>query len=578
MNKLAIVIPYYKIDFLEEALQSIAAQTIKKFTLYIGNDASPNDPLPTILKCFAEEELNFYNYTVNLGGKNLALQWERILENVTEEWFHILGDDDMISENFVEEFYHSLPQIEENNINVIKVSQAIINEEGEFKTTFSQYKRIESSVDLWQQKIYEGHRSSLSEHIFRKSSYDEFHFKKFPLAWHSDDLAVLEFSNFGKVYFIENAQVFVRISTVSISGNTENKDFENQKVEARYQFLGFVINNYYKKFDDKLLLNLIDVQIAYSWKHQKSSNLNLYKLYGHLKNYKKILGIPRKEILLLTNSTPYLQINHYKKYFQKIVNPILYWFLIRYNKTIKKQRENPLSIPIIIINYNQLFYLKKLLIFLKEREFQNIVIIDNQSDYQPLLAFYKSIENEVTVEYMDENLGHLVFFKNKKLQKKYGKGYYVITDPDIVPNEKLPKDFMNEMLKDLDQYFNTITKVGFALDLETIPDYFPLKEKVLNWEKAFWEKQVEQNKYSAFIDTTFALYKPFYPSFFNNLHYLDGIRIAGNYTSIHGGWYIDPENYTDENLHYIRTVEQSSSWKLNEDGKHDNKGIAKYDT
>ena len=52
MNQLAIIIPYYKIDFFEETLQSVAAQTNKNFTLYIGNDASPNSPLPLIQKYF----------------------------------------------------------------------------------------------------------------------------------------------------------------------------------------------------------------------------------------------------------------------------------------------------------------------------------------------------------------------------------------------------------------------------------------------------------------------------------------------------------------------------------------------
>lgn len=53
-NLLAIVIPYYKPDFFEETLQSVAAQTDKRFTLYIGNDASAHDPLPLIQKYFPD--------------------------------------------------------------------------------------------------------------------------------------------------------------------------------------------------------------------------------------------------------------------------------------------------------------------------------------------------------------------------------------------------------------------------------------------------------------------------------------------------------------------------------------------
>ena len=42
-NKLAIVIPAYKSTFLAAALDSIAAQTCQDFTLYIGDDCSPNN-------------------------------------------------------------------------------------------------------------------------------------------------------------------------------------------------------------------------------------------------------------------------------------------------------------------------------------------------------------------------------------------------------------------------------------------------------------------------------------------------------------------------------------------------------
>jgi len=41
---LAIVIPYYKLTFFEATLQSLADQTDKRFKVYIGDDASPENP------------------------------------------------------------------------------------------------------------------------------------------------------------------------------------------------------------------------------------------------------------------------------------------------------------------------------------------------------------------------------------------------------------------------------------------------------------------------------------------------------------------------------------------------------
>lgn len=576
MNQLAIIIPYYKIDFFEETLKSVASQSNRNFTLYIGNDASPNNPVVLIQKYFKDHEYKYYEYSKNIGASNLALQWQRILENVHEEWFHILGDDDIISENFVQEFYTNLDDIEKQNINVVKFSQALIDERRNVITEFTQYKTIENSVSLWQKKFHLNHRSSLSEHIFRKKSFDIFRFKEFPLAWHTDDLAVLEYSYFKNIFFINNATVLVRVSSLSISGDTENDSYNEKKIEAKYQFIGFVINNYYSQLGRDVLQLMIKTQIEFCWIYKKKLNINLFKLYYYLKSYKQILGIPRKSLLLLTNRKPYLTFKHYSKLIEKTYNYLHYFLSIKLNKNLKKQRQNPKSIPVIIINYNQLYYLKILVNFLQERKFENIIIVDNNSDYPPLLEYYKSIKEFITIETMSSNLGHLVFFENKDLQKKYGNGYFVLTDPDIVPNSNLPEDFLGQMIAILDDYFSTTTKVGFALDLETIPDTFPLKQKVLKWEKKFWKNKLKDNLYRANIDTTFALYKPYYPKHYKDLPFFQGVRVADQYTAIHGGWYIDPLQYSEENLHYINSVDKSSSWKLDNHGKHDNKVTAVY--
>jgi hypothetical protein len=64
------------------------------------------------------------------------LQWERILDNIQEEWFQILGDDDIIAENFVEEFYNNLSQIEEKKASVIKFSHQWIDEDDQLINDF----------------------------------------------------------------------------------------------------------------------------------------------------------------------------------------------------------------------------------------------------------------------------------------------------------------------------------------------------------------------------------------------------------------------------------------------------------
>lgn len=260
MDKLAIVIPYYKINFFEETLQSVALQTDKRFTLYIGNDAGPNDPLALIKKYFDDGEFQYFNYEDNLGGKNLALQWERILENVQENWFQILGDDDMIGENFVEEFYNSLPILEAENITALKFTHNWIDEKNKLIESFNYKKKFLESVDFIVKKHKGEVRSSLSENIFATKMWRKFRFQKIPLAWGSDDLALLQFSGYKKILYNQNSKVLVRISKESISGSTV---FEKQKIFSINVFREKIIlhcathfpNNFINTITEEYLIN-----------------------------------------------------------------------------------------------------------------------------------------------------------------------------------------------------------------------------------------------------------------------------------------------------------------------------------
>ncbi|WP_262150661.1 glycosyltransferase family A protein [Chryseobacterium foetidum] len=230
-RKLAIVIPYYKIDFFEETLKSVARQSDKNFVLYIGNDASPHNPLPLITKYFSSDQFIYFEYKDNLGSKNLALQWERILDNVKEEWFQILGDDDMIANNFVDEFYKSLPVLEKENITAFKTTHDWIDKNNNLLESFNYKEYFLESVHFIMKKYSGEVKSSLSENIFTTKMWRKFRFQQLPLAWGSDDLALLQFSGYKRIFYNMNTKVSVRISTSSISGSSKfdrDKEFAIQ--------------------------------------------------------------------------------------------------------------------------------------------------------------------------------------------------------------------------------------------------------------------------------------------------------------------------------------------------------------
>lgn len=229
------------------------------------------------------------------------------------------------------------------------------------------------------------------------------------------------------------------------------------------------------------------------------------------------------------------------------------------NKTVRRQKKDPLSIPIIIINYNRLADLKILVNFLLERKHKNIVIIDNNSTYPPLLNYYKTIEQKVTIERMVENYGHMVFWDNSDLYNKYANGYHIISDADIIPNKNLPEDYVRQLMDILDKN-KYVTKVGFALKIDDIPDFYQHKQKVLDWEKKHWENPIGNDLYLNELDTTFAIYPPHYK--YELMNFYSAIRVAGDFTAQHNGWYIDNENLTEEEKYYFKTASDSNSWKI----------------
>lgn len=235
----------------------------------------------------------------------------------------------------------------------------------------------------------------------------------------------------------------------------------------------------------------------------------------------------------------------------------------KFNSYVKSQNKNYKSIPIIIISFNQLFYLKQLIDFLKINNYTNLIIIDNNSTYKPLLEYFDIIGSTTTIHRLKENFGHLVFWKNKEIYNKYSKGYYVVTDPDIIPIEECPREFLLHF-KNLLEHNHRLTKVGFSLKLDDIPETNPKKIKILNWESRFWNTQNKDGNYPTAIDTTFALYKPNY--LYNKRNFYAAIRTKKPYQARHGGWYLDAENLTDEQKYYFTNCNESSSWKINDKG------------
>ncbi|TQI71543.1 hypothetical protein JM79_2483 [Gramella sp. Hel_I_59] len=233
---LAIVIPYYKIDFFEETLKSLSNQENKDFHVYIGNDASKDDPSHLISKYECYLSITYKRFEKNFGSRDLTAQWDRCINMIGDEsWIMILGDDDCLGPDTVISFYRCNKDIEENS-KLVRFASKILFSDGSSSEVYK-HPKLENAGESFLRRYYGQTRSSLSEYIFFRPSYEKYGFYNYPLAWHSDDRAWLEFSEGKPIYSINEAIVYFRHSNLHITGRDDNLKAKDLSSMGFYKYL-----------------------------------------------------------------------------------------------------------------------------------------------------------------------------------------------------------------------------------------------------------------------------------------------------------------------------------------------------
>jgi glycosyltransferase involved in cell wall biosynthesis len=266
---LAIVIPYYRFRFFGQTLHSLATQTDKRFTVYIGDDASPENPQGLLDAFTGKFDFAYHRFDENLGGKSLVRQWHRCIGKIAgEQWLMILGDDDVLGPECVAEFYKQLPEVAEAA--VVRYATVKIDGAGNETSEIYTHPKREKAADF----LFNKRRSSLSEYLFRADTVRTIGFRDFPLAWFSDILGVLEFSGFGTIYSINEALVFVRISDYNISGRNDNL---KAKADAVFLFHHYLLSQKPQHFTHEQRLALLQ-QLAKSYLFNKKHPDRFFKV------------------------------------------------------------------------------------------------------------------------------------------------------------------------------------------------------------------------------------------------------------------------------------------------------------
>ncbi|MBO4718385.1 MAG: glycosyltransferase family 2 protein [Prevotella sp.] len=249
MKRLAIIIPAYKATFLLAALDSIAAQTCKDFTLYVGDDCSP-EPIGNIVEQYRDKiELVFQRFDTNLGGKDLVAQWERCIAMSQEEpYIWLFSDDDLMEPNCVEEL---LKQIEktEGDYDVYHFNVDIINECGAFEKRKQDYPAVLPAYRFYRGKNSGRLSAYVVENVFSRKVYEQFGgFMKYDLAWGSDVATWIVFSGSKGICTVPNARISWRQSSQNITPDY-SRQIAERKLMAQLAFLNWAYRYFAKEPD-----------------------------------------------------------------------------------------------------------------------------------------------------------------------------------------------------------------------------------------------------------------------------------------------------------------------------------------
>lgn len=258
--------------------------------------------------------------------------------------------------------------------------------------------------------------------------------------------------------------------------------------------------------------------------------------------------------MIIEYKIPFSKFRKVARTYCKIVQSIKKPFASR--KLLKQLNADTIDsreIPLIINNFNRYEYLLKLITWAEKAGMKNIFIIDNASTFQPLLDYYKNTKH--TVIKLNVNIGYKSLW-DTSIHLWFKDLPYIYTDPDVLPIEECPLTAV-DYFQDLLQTYKNINKVGFGLKIDDIPDYYPNKKEVLNWEKKYWENPLADNLFKADIDTTFALYRA------GSVKQQWGktLRTGGKYMAKHLPWYENPDTISDEELYYKQKT-KGGTWYI----------------
>ena len=135
-------------------------------------------------------------------------------------------------------------------------------------------------------------------------------------------------------------------------------------------------------------------------------------------------------------------------------------------------------------------------------DFEDVYLVDMASTYPRTVEFLASVSDLGINVLRKDNLGSRGMLRDPDVRKIIGDKPFFLLDPDVVPCHTNRKDWLEHMRRCIDRY-KDFDKIGLSLRVDDLPDHYPRKAEVIEWERRFSAKKVNQHLFDAEVGSTF---------------------------------------------------------------------------
>lgn len=235
-HDLEIVIPFYKPDYFERLLHSLASQTDRSFNITIGNDASTQEAEAIVARYAHILHIKYHYFENRLGNVDLARQWNRCVSlSSGSKWLWVVPDDDLPSSKCVEALRAASNQADQTGANVIHLPCTTIDKNEVLLSAPEDLPTLMNSDEFYLKQLQgKTAGSSLANAVYRRSKFDDLGgFRSLPRGWGSDHATMLAVADGGPIINTSGAWLNFRMSGINISSLSNDAA---EKMEARIIF------------------------------------------------------------------------------------------------------------------------------------------------------------------------------------------------------------------------------------------------------------------------------------------------------------------------------------------------------